>query len=622
MPLYQKLPENLDEVDIIIAGGGSAGCVVAGRLAAADPGLSILLIEQGRNNYDLPSVIHPALFAQNLVPATGTALFYQANKAKELNGRKPIVPSGGILGGGSSINFMLYTRGQRSDYDAWNMPGWSTDELLPFFKRLETYHGDGHPQTHGFSGPIHVSDGTHRSPVVMNEVLAAAKAVGYPEIHDLQDFDANNGFGTWYRTVCPSGRRQDAAHTFIHPLLESNTHPNLHVLVEHLVIRVLLDNNNDATGIELTPKPAHQPILSGTAHPTHTINARKLVIISSGALGSPAILERSGIGCPTVLSAANIPLRIPLPGVGHAYQDHNLVLHTYKTSLSPSETLDEILTCPSPLTAPSKTMLGWNGCDIASKLRPSPSAITSLGPVFQAAWDRDFASAPDKPLMLTAVLAGCLTDPAVPRPGQYVTVGNYTAYPYSRGHIHVTGPGLDDRLDFNLGFFTDADEIDIMKLQWAYKNSREIMRRTTFYRGELANSHPTFRVGSKAALITTDAALFEGDRRQDVVDIEYDTDDDLAIEDFLREKTETTWHSLGTNKMAPRKDMGVVDADLNVYGTTGLKVVDLSIAPGNVGANTNNTALVIGEKGADIIAGELGLALSPCGRLGLGQART
>lgn len=107
MPLYQKLPNDLNEVDIVVAGGGSAGCVVAGRLAAADPSLSILLIEQGRDNYDLPSVINPVYFPFNLDPRTKTAIFHKGNEAKELNGRQPIVPTGGVLGGGSSINFML-----------------------------------------------------------------------------------------------------------------------------------------------------------------------------------------------------------------------------------------------------------------------------------------------------------------------------------------------------------------------------------------------------------------------------------------------------------------------------------------------------------------------------------
>jgi choline dehydrogenase-like flavoprotein len=187
-------------------------------------------------------------------------------------------------------------------------------------------------------------------------------------------------------------------------------------------------------------------------------------------------------------------------------------------------------------------------------------------------------------------------------PGQYISAANYTAYPYSRGSIHITGPSLDDPLDFDVGFFTDADDIDLKKQIWAYKHQREIVRRTNYYRGELPEGHPKFHEGSQAA-----CSLSEGKGKSPVRNIEYTAEDEAAIEQFLRENINTTWHSLGTAKMAPREKMGVVDPALNVYGVQALKVVDLSIAPENVGANTNNTALVIGMKGAEIIGKELGL---------------
>lgn len=116
--------------------GGTAGCIVAARLAEADPNLSILVIERGANNRDVPSVVNPAFFLQHLLPTSKTAIFYQGNKSDHLAGRAPIVPSGGTLGGGSSINFMMYTRGQRSDFDSWKTAGWSADELIPFLKKV------------------------------------------------------------------------------------------------------------------------------------------------------------------------------------------------------------------------------------------------------------------------------------------------------------------------------------------------------------------------------------------------------------------------------------------------------------------------------------------------------
>jgi hypothetical protein len=171
---------------------------------------------------------------------------------------------------------------------------------------------------------------------------------------------------------------------------------------------------------------------------------------------------------------------------------------------------------------------------------------------------------------------------------------------------------VTDRLDFDTGFLKDT--VDIPPLMWAYKNSREIMRRSSFYRGEFEPTHPVFPVGSRAALHTFDDKLYKSSRSE-VKNLEYTAEDDAAIEEFLRRTVGTTWHSLGTCRMAPRDQMGVVDKDLNVYGVTGLKIIDLSIPPSNIGGNTNNTAFMIGEKGAGIIAGELGLELSTSGRL-------
>jgi len=196
---------------------------------------------------------------------------------------------------------------------------------------------------------------------------------------------------------------------------------------------------------------------------------------------------------------------------------------------------------------------------------------------------------------------------------EYVTVGNYTMYPYSRGHVHITGRDVSSPLDFNLGFFSDPGDIDLKQLVWAYKKARELMRRTTFYRGEHPPTHPRFDADSPAAIVQNlKAPLFTTESERDALpDIVYSDKDNVAIEELIREVVATTWHSLGTNKMAPReKKRGVVDEHLNVYGVGGLKVVDLSIAPQNVAANTNNTAMVIGEKGADIIARELGVVLS------------
>ncbi|KAI8722726.1 GMC-OxRdtase-N domain-containing protein [Fusarium sp. LHS14.1] len=604
MGLYAKLADDIDEVDVIIAGGGTAACVVAGRLAEADPNLSILVIEGGPDNRGIQNIENPVFYPDHLLPTSEATIFYKANKAEQLAGRECIVPSGGVLGGGSSINFLMYTRAQRSDFDSWNTPGWSGEEMLPFLKKFETYHGKGNPELHGFDGPIHVSDGTFRNTKVEDDVLKAAAAVGWPEIKDLQDLDSNNGFERWLRYISPDGKRQDTARKYLHDKLEGNKYPNLHILVESKVVRVLLDDEKRAVGVEYTPNPAFQLQLAATQHPKRTVKARKLVIVSCGACGTPSVLERSGVGDPKILKRAGVPVLVDLPGVGHEYEDHNIILYPYRTGLEPHETADWIFRDPEQrqaLVDSKHPQIGWNTVELSSKLRPTEAQVDELGPEFRAAWNKDFKDVPNRPLMLTAVISAFYGDLATVPMGQYMTIANYTAYPYSRGHLHITGPEITDPLDFNVGFLTDKGDIDLKKQLWAYKRSREIMRRTELYRGEIRAGHPNFPPGSKAACVDLNGRL------ENVKDVEYSAEDDKAIEQFIRERVETTWHSIGTAKMAPRDKFGVVDKDLNVWGTKSLKLADLSIPPMNVGANTNNTAIVIGEKAADIIIKELGL---------------
>ena len=193
-------------------------------------------------------------------------------------------------------------------------------------------------------------------------------------------------------------------------------------------------------------------------------------------------------------------------------------------------------------------------------------------------------------------------DPSLVPAGQHLALSVFTGYPLSRGAIHISGPELSDKLDFTTGFFSDPQGVDIKKHVWAYKKQREIMRRMDTFRGELALMHPPFSADSGAALVQRDDKP-----PADVTDIVYTAEDDRVIEEYLRSHVETTWHSLGTCKIGRREDNGVVDEMLSVHGVTGLKIADLSIAPGNVAANTMNTAVAIGEKAADIFIRELGL---------------
>ncbi|KAI6717188.1 GMC oxidoreductase [Diplocarpon mali] len=581
MGIDNRLPRGLKEFDIIIAGGGTAGCVVAGRLARADPTLSILVVEGGNDSLNDPTIRNPGVALHHLRADSKTAIFNQAEKSSHLNDRAIVVPSGGVLGGG-----------------------------IPE-PRLETYDGPGNSEVHGSSGPVHVSDGGFRSTNSQDDFIAAARRAGIPEVQDLQDLKSFNGVSPWLRYVSPCGMRQDTAHTYLQPLLNEDLKCRLQVLVQHKIVRVLFDEGKRATGVEIIRNVVLHPeskILGAGARTV--IRARKLVVVSCGACGTPVVLERSGIGRADILHEASVPLVADVQGVGQNYQDHNGVFPAYKTFLPGNETNNALVRGGMSLEqalAAKDPRLHWNTVDVAAKIRPTEYEVVGLGRPFRDLWEANFQEKP-KPLMLLAFISAYVgADEDLPD-GEIISIASYSAYPFSRGSIHISGPHVEDVPRFDTGYLSDPSGFDMKAHAWAYKKQREIMRRTTMYRGELASSHPKFCPDSKAACVdhnNPEVDVFT--KARGIRDIEYSEDDDQAIEQYLRDNLGTTWHSLGTAKMAPREKDGVVDKDLNVYGVTGLKVIDLSIAPENVGANTNNTAIVIGEKGADIIIKELQL---------------
>lgn len=614
MGLYKTLPAGIDEVDVIIAGGGTAGCIIAARLAAAaDPSLSILVVESGPDNWGLPTVTHPVFFLAHVMPGSTTAKFH-ASKSPD-GSREVVVPTAQVLGGGSSINMMMYTRPQRSDFEDWGVEGWRAEEILPYFKKFETYHGKGDKDRHGYHGPIHVSDSTFQGTKVMDDFLAAAGEVGYPEADDMQSLDAINGAQRAMRFVDKKGVRQDTAHRYLHPLLRKTngneaSYPNLHVLVETQVERILIENGR-AVGVVISPssspsaddgeeKKQQQQV-------TRTIRATKSVVVSCGALGSPALLERSGVGSTSVLTRAGVETVVDLPGVGENYQDHQLLIYAYQTDFEPKDTLDVVVqgrVTPEELIADNSPILGTNAQDMTGKFRPSDDEVAALGPDFQKAWDEHYKNRPDKPLVLMSPINGFPGhEPNLPE-GQYFGLSTFSVYPFSRGSIHITGPSAADPTQFDAGFFSDHLDLDVKKHIWAYKKQREIIRRMRHYRGEYANWHPRFAATSPAACISVSEPLSPEVAAEK---ISYGPEDDAAIEAFIREKVGTTWHSLGTCKMASQEEGGVVDARLGVHGVEGLKVADLSVLPVNIGANSNSMALALGEKAADLLIQDLAL---------------
>ncbi|KAF7327926.1 GMC-OxRdtase-N domain-containing protein [Mycena kentingensis (nom. inval.)] len=599
----------LDSYDLIFAGGGTTACIVAGRLAKADLSLKILLVEAGKHTKDIDTHVQPARYYNNLISGGDTFTYHVTKPSPALRNRLCIIPSGKGVGGGSAVNFMMYTRASPSDYEDWKNlgnPGWGAADLTPLANKAKTFEaGD---KNHGSSGPLKISTVRNTSEMQIDIArqfmeVAAKRDKEREYTADANDFSADsiNKYAPWSRYMSPeNGHRSDTAHHYIyHPNL-----PNVEILTHARVQRVIFEGDR-AVGIEYI---SHHPDANNNEQ-VHTVKASKQIVVSGGAFGSPAILERSGIGSSDILKALDIKQVVDLPGVGENYNDHNVIIPPYRTTLDET-TLDDMFYGKGEVLQPhvdrfmkdGKGLMAHNAIESGIKIRPNAADLEVLGPSFKNRWQEFFANQPDKPVMWIGTLVAYTgKSPAEVYPAhKHFGVGYYTEYPASIGRTHITSVDPFAALAIEPGFL-DKEE-DVAVLRWSYKWSREMARRMPAFRGESVPDHPSFPADSSAA---TGPAI--GPVPIDAPDLVYSAADDAAIDEYHRAVVGTTWHSLGTCAMKPRAQNGVVDSRLNVYGVKGLKVADLSIAPTNVGANTYNSAIVVGEKAAVILAEELGI---------------
>ncbi|KAJ4858101.1 GMC oxidoreductase domain-containing protein [Trichoderma breve] len=594
-----------DEFDIIVAGGGSCGCVVAGRLANLDHNLKVLLIEAGESNLNNPWVFRPGIYPRNMKLDSKTASFYESRPSKWLAGRKAVVPCAHVLGGGSSINFMMYTRASASDYDDFQAKGWTTQELLPLMRKHETYQrASQNREIHGFEGPIKVSFGNYTYPI-KDDFLRAAESQGIPVVDDLQDLVTGHGAEHWLKWINrDTGRRSDTCST--------------------KVDKVIIENGR-AVGVQTVPTKH----LGSGQPPTRIFRARKQIVVSGGTLSSPLILQRSGI-------------------------DHYLTFSVFRAKPD-VETFDDFVRGDPEVqkrvfdewhlkgTGP----LATNGIDAGVKIRPTEQELKEFEswptPHFKDGWKSYFKDKPDKPVMHYSVISGWFGDHMLMPPGKFFTMFHFLEYPFSRGSTHIKSADPYDSPDFDCGFMND--ERDMVPMVWGYIKSRETARRMDAYAGEVETMHPFFEYDSPARahdmdLATTKAYALPGNLSAGIThgswssylpeadtkagvnilssnkvntrqELKYNSNDIKAIEEWVKRHVESTWHSLGTCSMAPKEGNsivkhGVLDERLNVHGVKGLKVADLSICPDNVGCNTYSTALLIGEKAAMLVAEDLG----------------
>ncbi|KAK0432026.1 GMC oxidoreductase-domain-containing protein [Armillaria borealis] len=593
--------------DLIFAGGGTAACVIAGRLSKADPNLKILILEAGPTTKDKLEHIRPGQYRMHLAPTSKTMQFYKSKPSEHVGGRAVVVPSGRCIGGGSSVNFMLYNRPAASDFDDWETDfgneGWGSKDLIPLLQKAETYEVDPTRKTHGSSGPIKASFGANTE---MMEIAKQFLEIGPKFEKDRPESEEGNNFSSEsltfavLRYISSAGRRSDAAHHYLY----NSESKNLSVFDGTRVKRVIFEGTR-AVGVEYVFDKQVYPDVEQTVH---AVRASRLVVISAGAMGSSLILERSGIGAASILGKFSIKQMVDLPGVGKEYDDHPFLITPYIVDANTETT--EALSGKDPeqwskllrqWDTDGSGLMGGNGVDAAIKMRPWEDELEELGPDFQEYWEKNFADKPDKPLFWLSALGGFPGAHSALPPLKFMALGCFLGYPASRGHIHIASDDIYAHPDFDAGFLSHP--ADVAALVWGYKKGRELIRRMGVYRGPFAPLHPQFPGGSPAA-----AALAENDPvALDAPKIIYSKEDDEAIATNVRNFVATTWHSLGTCPMKPREQGGVVDKDLNVYGVTGLKIADLSIPPANVNCNTYSATLAIGEKAAVIIANDLGI---------------
>ncbi|KAI0310131.1 hypothetical protein OF83DRAFT_1178887, partial [Amylostereum chailletii] len=472
---------------------------------------------------------------------------------------------------------------------------------------VETYQIKEDAETHRYNGPLKVSYGGIFTNVG-RQCLEVAKALdprrdGGPDA-DLNDTVSVNKYGRWQKWIdAKTGRRSDVPHHFIY---NQSSNPNLQYATGVHVKRVTLTDGR-ATGVEFTWNSRFHPAAD---RKVHTVRASRMVLLSAGTWGSPGILERSGIGSAEILKRVDIPVKVDLPGVGNGYQDHNLVFIPYKAA-DEADTLDAIARGDEDALKDETAtwlqtgggIMAHNGIDGGVKLRPFADELPAFGSEFKEVWDGYYAAAPDKPLLWVVAEAMLVTpEPRAFPARKYYSMGYFSyffhMYPMARGHVHITdGDDAAAPVDFRSGM------ADVTPLTWAYKYTREIARRMPLFRGEVESLHPPFAEDSQAKII----ASAEGPVGINTERIVYTKEDEEVLEKHIRRIVSTPWHSLGACAMKPRGSGGVVDSKLNVYGVTGLKIADMSIAPGNVGSNTYSTAVMIGEKAALIIGEELGI---------------
>jgi choline dehydrogenase-like flavoprotein len=520
--------------DYIIVGAGSAGCVLANRLSA-DPSSRVLLVEAGGRDRS-PNIKIPAAFAKQF--HTKLDWDFATEPEPHVDGRSLYIPRGKGLGGSSSMNAMLYVRGRPLDYDAWEAqgaPGWGYRDVLPYFKRSED-NVRGGSEWHGAGGPLHVSE--QRSPRPLDRrLIAASEAAGIPWIADYNGPEQDGV--SMFQVTQSRGQRFSSADAFLRPV---RNRPNLKVRTRTTVLSVELEGTR-AVGVRVSAGRRRSEVL----------RADREVVLSSGAIGSPHLLQLSGIGDPVQLRAAGVEVRHALRGVGANLQDHPFV--TVIWDVSDTDTLF--------LAEQPRFLAEW-------LLRRSGPLTSSVAEV--VAFHRTRGGLPAADIQFHMGAAYYEDHGAETYDGHAMVIAPVLISPKARGRVWLRSSDPTDKPRIITNTLSEPE--DLASLVAGVKLAREIARQP-----------------DAAEIITNE------------IKPGADVTDDADLEADIRRRLMLIYHPVGTCRMSDTAEDAVVDSQLRVHGVDALRVVDASIMPVIPGGNTNAPTIMVAEKGADLILG-------------------
>ena len=531
--------------DYIIIGAGSAGCVLANRLSE-DPSTRVLVLEYGGSDNSIFIQMPTALS----IPMNGTKYNWKYMTLPEpgLDGRRVHCPRGKVLGGSSSINGLVYMRGHARDFDEWaerGARGWGYANCLPYFQRAESWQ-EGGDTYRGEDGPLATNAGNRMKNPLYRAFVDAGHEAGYVTTEDPNGY-LQEGFGPMHMTV-KDGVRWSTANAYLKPAMNR---PNLTVITHAMTRRVLLEGKR-AVGVEYEQGDRR-----------HVVRAAREVLVASGPIGSPHLLQRSGIGPAAVLRKAGVEVLHDLPGVGENLQDHSEVYIQYACK--------EPITLNGRMGLLSKALIGAEWLLFKRGLSVS-NHFESGGFI------RSDASLEWPDIQFHFLPAAMRYDGKKPLKGHGFMVLTGPNKPKSRGYVRLRSPDAHEHPDILFNYL--GREEDREGFRRCLKLTREIIAQPAFDR-------------------------FRGDEIAPGADVR--TDDE--IDAWVRETLESTYHPCGSCRMG-EDAMAVVDSNLKVRGVDGLRVIDSSVFPSEPNANLNAPTIMLAERASDIVRGKALLAAS------------